>query len=73
MLSARYFFKALTGSRVLAAALTVPFALAKKLEPLIARQYHVDAGAGMYFVGAKFDGEITQADVISGYAGAQRD
>jgi len=72
MLSARYFFKALTRSRVLAAALTVPFALAQKLEPLITRQYHVDAGAGMYFVGSKFDGEISQADVISGYAGAQR-
>ena len=71
MLSARYFFKALTGSRIMAAALTIPFAAAKLLERFIDRRYHVDAGAGMYFVGSKSEEEISQADAISGYAGAQ--
>ena len=71
MISAKYFFTALTKSKTLGLILTAPFALARAFDRLIPRKRHIDAAGGFYFVGTRSDREIFQVEVIRSYAGAQ--
>jgi SAM-dependent methyltransferase len=71
MISAKYFFTALTRSKALGSILTAPFALARAFDRLIPRERHIDAAGGFYFIGTRTDREIPKSEVIRSYAGAQ--
>jgi SAM-dependent methyltransferase len=70
--SARYFLRGLTRSRVAGDTLSLPFALAVMLDPLIPEAHRMDGANGVYFLGRLGGRHATLDTIASEYQGAQR-
>jgi SAM-dependent methyltransferase len=69
--SVRYFFWALTRSKAIGTAISIPFMVFRWLENLIPEDHMSDGASNLYFMGRKSITALSHEDIVSFYRGAQ--